>query len=177
MKESTYCGCGVARKWTDSVASEFSVATKWRKLRYINSVKNGVNGAMTRIIENSTLNNVWSAWWQSSLPPSPLKKKKEMLRIVQLISEWFNYLESFAVHSDVPIGKWIDKANQAWDDSVKTVCSHFLVDKQQQGLCVRENPPIHDVLRLVCVLFLINKFNFILLKHWKMRWSLKTLNL
>ena len=79
----TYLGLGCMRKCTLRVScvSVPSASSRCLRFWYMCSVRNGVNGDIIRTMQNSTLNRVCSAPWQSCTPPSPCHEKKATCRI------------------------------------------------------------------------------------------------
>lgn len=56
------------------------------------------------------------------------------------------YLQSFAVHPNVPVGEVRDILDQARYYSVQTVGGHFSLNEREKRLRSGQDPPVHDVL-------------------------------
>lgn len=73
------------------------------------------------------------------------------------------YLETLAVHADVPVGQVIDKANEAGHNGVEPVSRHLCLNEEQQRLGERHDPLVHHVDRKTGDIFVVLKLHALLL--------------
>merc|ERR1719300_273856 len=73
-------------------------------------------------------------------------------------------LQSFSVHSHIPVGQIIDELDQTGNDRVQPVPRHLLGHEGEERLGEGDDPLVHHVVRLAEVCLNEGKLPLILLK-------------